>query len=140
MNESNLYGGPAVPLASKSLATAPSLRLIENKRVITYRQHGSAIHPNSAVSLRFIGCSGIASRYSFLFNHTLVRSFGFRINKIEAATIPNRSVSVIAAPYRENLLAEEDGLVVGGTARPGSRRGTPSWCHSFCQRDNFVIE
>ena len=33
-----------------------------------------------------------------------------------AATIPNRSVGVIAAPYRENLLAKEDSLVVGGTA------------------------
>ena len=108
MNESNLYWGPAVPLASKSLATAPSLRLIENKRVITDRQHGSAIHPNSAVSLRFIGCSGIASRYSFLFNRTLVRSFEFRIKIIEAATISNRSVYAIAALYRENLLAKDD--------------------------------
>ena len=31
----------------------------------------------------------------------------------------------LAFPHRENFLAKEDGLVVGGTARPGSRRGLP---------------
>jgi hypothetical protein len=56
-----------------------------------------------------------------------------------AATIPNRPVGVIAAPYRENLLAKEERLVVSGTARPGTA-GDPRWCHGFCQRDNFVIE
>ena len=40
-------------------------------------------------------------------------------------TVPNRSVYAIAAPYRENFLAKEDRKVVGGTARPGSRRGPP---------------
>src|SRR5665647_1442733 len=38
----------------------------------------------------------------------------------EAATIPNRSVYVIAAPYREKLLAKEDRSVAGGTACPGT--------------------
>jgi len=56
-----------------------------------------------------------------------------------AATIPNRPVGVIAAPYRENLLAKEERLVVSGTARPGTA-GDPRWCHGFCQRDHFVIE
>ena len=31
----------------------------------------------------------------------------------------------LAFPYRENLLAKEDRYVVGGTARPGFRRGLP---------------
>jgi len=39
--------------------------------------------------------------------------------------VANRSVYAIATPYRESLLAKEYGLVVGGTARPGSRRGLP---------------
>jgi hypothetical protein len=39
--------------------------------------------------------------------------------------MPNRSVYAIGAPYRENLLAKEDRLVVSGTVRPGSRRGLP---------------
>jgi len=56
-----------------------------------------------------------------------------------AATIPNRPVGVIAAPYRENLLAKEDSFVVSGTARPGTA-WDPRWCHGFCQRDNIVIE
>jgi hypothetical protein len=37
----------------------------------------------------------------------------------------NRSVYAIGFPYRENFLAKEECLVVGGTARPGSRRGPP---------------
>jgi len=49
----------------------------------------------------------------------------FWIKKIEAATIPNRSVYAIAALYRENFLAKVYGLVVGGTACPGCRRGLP---------------
>gem|GEM_PF-1200390 len=56
------------------------------------------------------------------------------------STKHNRSVYVIASPYRENFLAKEDSSVVGGTARPGCRRGLPLWCHGFCQRDNFVTE
>jgi len=40
--------------------------------------------------------------------------------------MPNRSVYAIATPYRENLLAKEERLVVSGTARPGSRRGPPA--------------
>jgi len=32
----------------------------------------------------------------------------------------------LAFPYRENFLAKEDRLVVGGTACPGSRRGPPA--------------
>jgi hypothetical protein len=31
----------------------------------------------------------------------------------------------LASPHRENLLAKEDSQVVGGAARPGSRRGLP---------------
>jgi len=31
----------------------------------------------------------------------------------------------LAFPHRENFLAKEDSLVVGGAARPGSRRGLP---------------
>jgi hypothetical protein len=31
----------------------------------------------------------------------------------------------LAFPHRENLLAKEDRLVVGGAACPGSRRGLP---------------
>jgi hypothetical protein len=41
-----------------------------------------------------------------------------------SATIPNRSVYAIASPYRENLLAKEDSLVAGGTARPGTAGGS----------------
>jgi hypothetical protein len=40
-------------------------------------------------------------------------------------TQPNRSVYAIATPYREDLLAKEERLVVSGTVRPGSRRGLP---------------
>jgi len=32
----------------------------------------------------------------------------------------------LAFPHRENLLAKEDSQVVGGAARPGSRRGPPA--------------
>ena len=31
----------------------------------------------------------------------------------------------LAFPHRENILAKEDRKVVGGAARPGSRRGLP---------------
>jgi len=37
----------------------------------------------------------------------------------------NRSVYAIGSPHRENLLAKEYGLVVGGAACPSSRRGLP---------------
>ena len=40
-------------------------------------------------------------------------------------TTHNRSVYVIASPHLENLLPKEDLQVVGGTARTGSRRGSP---------------
>jgi len=56
-----------------------------------------------------------------MFNRTQVRSFLFQINLI-TATVPNKSVYAIAAPYRENLLAKDDRWVDGGSARPGSRR------------------
>jgi len=56
-----------------------------------------------------------------------------------SATIPNRSVCVIAFPYRENFLAKEDKFLASGTGRPRHRRGTPYWCHGFCQRENKVI-
>ncbi len=39
-------------------------------------------------------------------------------------TIANRSVYVIATPYRENLLAKEDRFVAGGTGRPGTAGGS----------------
>jgi hypothetical protein len=43
----------------------------------------------------------------------------------KTVTFANRSVYAIASLYRENFLAKEYGLVVGGTARPGRRRGLP---------------
>ena len=52
--------------------------------------------------------------------------------------VPNRSVYVIGAPHRENFMAKEDGLVVGGAACP-IPPGTPLWCHGFCQRENKQI-
>ena len=63
-----------------------------------------------------------------MFNRTQVRSFLFQIN-LKTATVPNKSVYAIAAPYRESLLAKDDRWVDGGSARPGSRRGLPpvSW-------------
>ena len=70
-------------------------------------------------------CSGLLRRQGNLFISTHVSSSLFWTKKIEAATIPNRSVYAIAALYRENFLAKVYGLVVGGTARPGSRRGLP---------------
>ena len=39
--------------------------------------------------------------------------------------VPNRSVYVIGFPHRENFLAKEDRLVVGGAARPRSRGALP---------------
>jgi len=60
-----------------------------------------------------------------MFNRTHVRSFLFQINLI-TATVPNKSVYAIAAPYRESLLAKDDRWVDGGSARPGSRRGPPA--------------
>ena len=59
-----------------------------------------------------------------MFNHTQVRSFLFQIN-LKTATVPNKPVYAIAAPYRESLLAKDDRWVDGGSARPGSRRGLP---------------
>ena len=47
------------------------------------------------------------------------------IQSEEIITAGNRSVYVIGFPHRENFLAKEDRLVVGGAARPGSRRGPP---------------
>ena len=41
-------------------------------------------------------------------------------------TCANRSVYGIGAPHRENFLAKDDRLIVGGAACPGSRRGPPS--------------
>ena len=38
-----------------------------------------------------------------------------------------------------NLLAKEGHSVASGTGRPRHRRGTPSWCHGFCQRENKLI-
>ena len=45
--------------------------------------------------------------------------------------VPNRSVYVIGAPHRENFMAKEDGLVVGGAACPRSRRGPPGGVTGF---------
>jgi len=56
-----------------------------------------------------------------MFNRTQVRSFLFQIN-LKTATVPNKPVYAIAAPYRENLLAKDDRWVDGGSARSGYRR------------------
>ena len=50
----------------------------------------------------------------------------------------NRSVYAIGFPYRENLLAKEERLVDGGTARPGTAGGSRR-CHGFCQRENKLL-
>ena len=60
-----------------------------------------------------------------MFKRTQVRSFLFQIN-LKTATVPNKSVYAIAAPYRESLLAKDDRWVDGGSARPGFRRGPPA--------------
>jgi len=44
---------------------------------------------------------------------------------IVKSTTANRSVYVIGFPHRDNFLAKEERQVVGGAARPGSRRGLP---------------
>jgi len=56
-----------------------------------------------------------------MFNRTQVRSFLFQII-LKTATVPNKPVYAIAAPYRENLLAKDDRWVDSGSARPGYRR------------------
>jgi hypothetical protein len=49
----------------------------------------------------------------------------------------NRSVYVIASPYREKLLAKEDRRVVSGTACPDFRRGPPQGVTVFA---NAIIK
>jgi hypothetical protein len=42
-------------------------------------------------------------------------------------------------PWRDNKVTKEERFVAGATGRPRHRRGTPSWCHGFCQREKKVI-
>ena len=82
-------------------------------------------------------CSGLLRTQGNLFISTHVSSSLYWIKKIEAATIPNRSVYAIAALYRENFMAKEECLVVSGTARPGSRRGPPLGVTVFANATNL---
>jgi len=82
--------------------------------------------------------SGLPSRKGNLFISTLVSSSLFWTNKNKTATIPNRPVYVIGAPWRDNWVTKEEGFVAGATACPAAA-GTPAWCHGFCQRENKLI-
>jgi len=55
----------------------------------------------------------------------LIEIMRITIQIIKNSPTANRSVYVIASPYRENLLAIKEGQVVGWAACPGSRRGLP---------------